>query len=277
MPLVFVPTPLGNLRDITLRAIDVLRECDLVVAEDSRVARKLLNALDVRRKRIVSYREQNARRATPQILESARENLVAVVTDAGMPGISDPGAELVAAAREAHVPVEVLPGPSAVVGAAVLSGFPIARFVFEGFLPRTSSARRAAFARALNLRIVSVWYESPNRIKAALRDLAAIAPDSRVFLLREYTKRFEEQLAGSPAEVAMRLSDHVRGEITLVVMPVPAVTAIPPARRLDERIDELLAESHSVASVAKTLAGEGFGERRDIYARAGKRKRSRGE
>lgn len=277
MALVFVPTPLGNLRDVTLRAIDVLRECDLVVAEDSRVARKLLNALDVRGKRIVSYREQNARRATPAILDRAKAGLVAVVTDAGMPGISDPGAELVAAAREAGVNVEVLPGPNAALGALVLSGFPIARFVFEGFAPRTSSGRRAAFARAIDLRIVSVWYESPNRIRASLRDLAAIAPDARVFVLREYTKRFEEHLMGSPAEVAMRLLDHVRGEITLVVLPPPLPEPIRSSRQLDERIDELLAQSHSVAAVAKTLAGEGFGERRDIYARAGKRKRARRE
>ena len=277
MPLVFVPTPLGNLRDITLRAIDVLRDCDLVVAEDSRVARKLLNALDVRRKRIMSYREQNARKVTSAILNRARESLVAVVTDAGMPGISDPGAELVAAARDANVRVEVLPGPNAALGAAVLSGFPIPRFLFEGFPPRTSSARRAAFQRALDLRIVSVWYESPHRIRAALRDLAAIASDARVFVLREYTKRFEEQLAGTPADVAMRLLDHVRGEITLVVMPPPAAAPSRSEHRLDERIDEMLAQSHSVAAVAKALANEGLGERRDIYARAGKRKRARGE
>ena len=110
-----------------------------------------------------------------------------------------------------------------------------------------------------------------------MRDLAAIAPDARLFVLREYTKRFEEQLLGSPAEVAMRLLDHVRGEITLVVMPPRAVAALRSPHSLDERIDELLAQSHSVAAVAKTLANEGFGERRDIYARAGKRKRARRE
>lgn len=278
MPLVFVPTPLGNLRDITLRAIDVLRECELIVAEDTRVARKLLTALALPGKEIFSYREQNARGATGPILARARESLVAVVTDAGMPGISDPGVELVAAARAAGIGVEVLPGPNAALGAAVLSGFPLGRFIFEGFPPRASSARRASLKRALELGIAGIWYESPNRIRGMLRDLSAVDPAARVFLLREYTKRFEQQLSGTAAEVGARLAEPVRGEITIVVMP----SASPAARRvsqreLDKRIDALLATSHSVAAVAKALAAQGLGERRDIYARAGKRKRARGE
>ena len=278
MPLVFVPTPLGNLRDITLRAIDTLRECALVVAEDSRVARKLLTALALPGKEIFSYREQNARGATGPILQRARDSLVAVVTDAGMPGISDPGIALVAAAREAGIGVEVLPGPNAAVGAAVLSGFPLERFVFEGFAPRSSSARRASFKRALALGIASIWYESPNRIVSALRDLAQVDPAARVFLLREYTKKFEQHLGGTPGEVSAALAQPVRGEMTLVVMPsAPPAAQRPSPRELDAQIDALLGDSHSVASVAKTLSAQGLGERRDIYARAGKRKRARGE
>jgi len=278
MPLVFVPTPLGNLRDITLRALDVLRECTLLVAEDSRVARKLLAALELPGKEIRSYREQNARTATNPILERARREIVAVVADAGMPGISDPGAELVAAARAAGVAVDVLPGPNAALGAAVLSGFPMHRFVFEGFPPRSSSARRASFNRALELGIPSIWYESPNRIRASLRDLASVDPSARVFLLREYTKRFEEQLHGTAAQIEAKLGERVRGEISFVVMPSPPAPARPPStREIDEQIDTLLASSHSVSSVAKTLAARGYGERQAIYARAGKRKRSRRE
>jgi 16S rRNA (cytidine1402-2'-O)-methyltransferase len=125
MPLVFVPTPLGNLRDITLRSLDALRDAALIVAEDTRVARKLLSALDLEQREVWSYREQNAATVTGGILDRAREQLVAVVTDAGMPGISDPGSDLVAAAREAGVAIEVLPGPSAALGVAVLSGFPL--------------------------------------------------------------------------------------------------------------------------------------------------------
>jgi 16S rRNA (cytidine1402-2'-O)-methyltransferase len=277
MPLVFVPTPLGNLRDITLRAIDVLRECELVVAEDSRVARRLLSALALPGKEIRSYREQNARSATGPILERARTALVAVVTDAGTPGISDPGSELVAAAREARIDIEVLPGPNAALGAALLSGFPIARFIFEGFPPRTSSARTASLKAALAMEIASIWYESPNRIRETLQELAALDPAARVFLLREYTKRFEQQLSGTAEQVAAALPERVRGEITLVVLPSPASPAVHSQRELDARIDEMLNESQSVASVAKTLAAEGFGERGAIYARAGKRKRTREE
>jgi 16S rRNA (cytidine1402-2'-O)-methyltransferase len=277
MPLVFVPTPLGNLRDITLRAIDVLKECELVVAEDSRVARRLISALSLPGKEIRSYREQNARSATGPILDRARTSLVAVVTDAGTPGISDPGSELVAAAREAGIDIEVLPGPNAALGAAVLSGFPIARFIFEGFPPRATSARKAALETALALGIASIWYESPNRIRETLQEFASLDPAARVFLLREYTKRFEQQLSGTAEQVAAALPERVRGEITLVVLPSPAKQVSHSARELDTRIDELLADSQSVASIAKTLAAQGFGERSAIYARVGKRKRTRGE
>ena len=279
MPLVFVPTPLGNLRDITLRALDALRDCSLLVAEDSRVARKLLTALELPGKEIWTYHEHNAETATAGILDRAQEQLVAVVTDAGTPGISDPGSALVAAARERGIPVEVLPGPSALIGAAVLSGFPLRRFLFEGFAPRTASGRREAFARALSSGIPSIWYESPQRIRAALGDLAAVDPQARVFLLREYTKRFEEQLQGTAAEVAARLAEPVRGEIALVIMPSRTATApeAPAAEDVDAQIDALLDERQSVSAIAKALSERGCGERRHIYARASERKRFRRE
>ena len=202
MPLFVVPTPLGNLGDITRRAIEVLRDADLIVAEDTRVARKLLNAYEIGPKELWSYREQNAAAVTAGILERAREQRVAVVTDAGMPGISDPGNELVAAARANGIAIDVLPGPSALLGAAVLSGFDLRRLLFEGFPPRTSAARREHFIAALRCGATTIWYESPQRILAALADLEIVAPGAQVFLVREYTKRFEQQLLGTPAEVA---------------------------------------------------------------------------
>lgn len=273
MPLIFVPTPLGNLRDVTLRALDVLRDCDLLVAEDTRVARKLLNALALPGKPIWSYREQNAEGATASILERAARELVAVVTDAGMPGISDPGTELVAAARAAGVDVEVLPGPSAAIGAAVLSGFTLRRFLFEGFAPRASAQRRAAFARNREAGVPSIWFETPQRIRAALSDLAAVDPSANVFLLREYTKRFEEQLCGKPHEVAQQLAEPVRGEIVLVVQPSAPVISHAETD-VDAEIDVLLERTSSVREIAKTLADRGLGERRAIYARACERKRA---
>src|ERR1700681_948601 len=215
MGLVFVPTPLGNLRDITLRAIDVLRDASLIVAEDSRVTRRILSALEIGGKEIWTHHRHNARATTPPLLERARAETVAVVTDAGTPGISDPGSALIAAARAAGIPVEVLPGPAAFVCAAVLSGFDLHRFAFAGFAPRRAAARRAAFRAALGT--TTVWYEAPHRILAALADLAAVAPQRRVFLVRELSKLYEQQVLGTAAEVAAALETPVRGEIAFVV------------------------------------------------------------
>ncbi|MBV8637536.1 MAG: 16S rRNA (cytidine(1402)-2'-O)-methyltransferase [Candidatus Eremiobacteraeota bacterium] len=276
MPLVLVPTPLGNLGDITLRALETLRSADLVVAEDTRVTRKLLNALGVGSKELWSYREQNADGATPGILQRAASQLVAVVTDAGMPGISDPGEDLVAAARAASIAVEVLPGPSAVLGAAVLSGFPLRRFAFEGFPPRGSSARKAAFTHALRIGATTVWYESPQRILHSLDDLAAVAPDAQVFLVREYTKKFEQQVLGLPREVAAALEEPVRGEITFVIAPRDVAAEQHEMRIDDETIDALLDQGESVRDIAKQLSEKSGADRRELYERASKRKNARG-
>jgi 16S rRNA (cytidine1402-2'-O)-methyltransferase len=273
MPLVFVPTPLGNLRDITLRALDVLRDAELIVAEDTRVALKLLRGLDLPGREIWSYREANARRTTPAILERARTALVAVTSDAGTPGISDPGCELVAAARDAGVSIEVLPGPTAAMGVALLSGFPLQRFTFEGFAPRSSGARRDSFQRALHNGVTTIWYESPRRIRAALDDLAAVAPNVRVFLVREYTKLHEEQLAGTPRAIIARLADVPRGEVAFAVAPYAA--APPEAPDATAAIDALLADGERVGDVAKLLATRGFGDRRELYARTAARKARR--
>jgi len=273
MPLVFVPTPLGNLRDITLRAIDVLRESDLVVAEDSRVARKLLSALAIKGKEIWSYHGHNAKRVQGAILERARSSLVAVLSDAGMPGISDPGSELVRAAREAGLNVQALPGPNAAVCAALLSGFPLKRFTFEGFPPRPRGARRAAFQRSFASGMPSVWYESPQRIHETLADVGSVDAAALVFLLREFTKRYEQQALGTAGEVARELQDPARGEITFVVMPsVHYAGARAAPDDLDERIDAMLSERRSVAAIAKAMAAQGYGQRGDLYARAAARK-----
>jgi 16S rRNA (cytidine1402-2'-O)-methyltransferase len=275
MPLFVVPTPLGNLGDITRRAVEVLRDADLIVAEDTRVARKLLNAYEIGPKELWSYREQNAAAVTAGILERAREQRVAIVTDAGMPGISDPGSDLIAAARENGVAVDVLPGPSAVLGAAVLSGFDLRRFVFEGFPPRTSSARREHFATALRSGATTIWYESPQRIVASLADIGTVAPDALVFLVREYTKRFEQQLLGTPESVAQGLATPVRGEIVFAVAPYVRADPAQAPVDLDGEIDALLETGASVAEIARNLARRGAGDRRDLYARASARKAGR--
>jgi 16S rRNA (cytidine1402-2'-O)-methyltransferase len=277
MPLQLVATPLGNLGDITARGLDALRQADLIVAEDTRVARKLLSAFAIGPKELWSYREQNAASVTAGILERAREQRVVLVTDAGMPGISDPGSELVAAARDAGVAVEALPGPSAVLGAAVLSGFPLRRFCFEGFPARTSTERRAQLATALRSGMTTIWYESPQRILATLADLDALAPDARVFVLREYTKRFEQQICGTPAYTASSLELPVRGEIAFAIAPY-AIDERPAASEaeIDAAIDAHLAAGMSARDAARALAGEGLGDRRTLYARASERKARRG-
>ena len=273
--LIFVPTPLGNLRDITLRAIDVLREADAIVAEDTRVARRLLSALEIPAPKLLRHDEHSARTTVDAIVERAREERIAVVTDAGMPGISDPGIDLVRHARAQGVPVEVLPGPSAFVTAAVLSGFDLERFSFEGFVPRTPRGRREAFARALDLGTVSVWYETPHRILATLQELAALAPRTPIFLVRELTKLHEQQMLGTATELFAALPKPVRGEIVLVIAPtkIDALQPKPPKEAVDGEIELALAAGLSVATIARTLAARGFGDRREIYAIASQRKR----
>lgn len=277
MGLILVPTPLGNLRDITLRALDVLRDCDLLVAEDTRVARRLLSALALPAKPAWSYREQNAAAVTAGILERARLGTVAVVSDAGMPGISDPGRDLVAAARAAGIAIEVLPGPSAFVCAAVLSGFDLSRLTFCGFLPRAAGERERAFRSALGSGATTAWYEAPARIAASLRSLATVEPAAQVFIARELTKLHEEQLAGTPAEVLAALADPPRGEFVLVVAadPFAAKREVPgPPVDLDAELDRALAAGASVALAARELARRGLGTRAELYRRASDRRKA---
>jgi len=214
--LILCPTPLGNLEDITLRTLRVLRECDVIFAEDTRVSNKLLRHYDIRKPlRSFHERVETARIAELRAL-LAEGKAVAVVTDAGMPGISDPGSELVRAARESNAAIEVLPGPSAALAALVLSGFDVARFRFDGFPPRKSAERRRYLGGLQHEESPVVWFESARRVGELLRDVAAVLPQRRLFVLREYTKLFEQHLAGSAAELLRELKEQ-RGEFTIVL------------------------------------------------------------
>ncbi len=274
MGLIFVPTPLGNLGDITLRGLETLRTATTIVAEDTRVARRLLSAYDLPGREVFAYHEHNAATATEGILARARDAVVCVVTDAGMPGISDPGTQLVAAARAGGVSVEVLPGAVAFTCAAVLSGFDLRRFSFEGFVPRGGGERRAALARAATADAPSTWYESPQRIAATLGVLAEIAPDCRIFLVRELSKKFEQQLAGTAADVLRGLAGEIRGEIAFVIEGGAelATADAPPPTDVDAAIDELLLAGATLSSIGRELAARGLGDRRALYARASARK-----
>jgi len=219
MPLVVCATPIGNLQDITLRVIEQLAAADLVLCEDTRRTRILFDRYGIS-SRLASYHEHNEARRTAEILPrlEAGES-IALVSDAGLPGVSDPGTRLVAAARDAGLPVTVLPGPSAVETALVAAGFELERYRFLGFLPRGDRALAALWDDLASWPDAAVAFESPQRLPGTLRSLAAAMPDRRVAVCRELTKAFEEVVRGPARTVAARFESPPKGEITLVIGP----------------------------------------------------------
>ena len=216
--LTVVPTPIGNLQDITLRALQTLRDTDLIAAEDTRRSAILLLHHNIK-KPMVSLHEHNEESRTADLVEEiAGGKSVALITDAGMPGISDPGFRLIRACRERGLAVGVLPGPSAVITALVGSGLPTNAFYFGGFVPVKSGRRRAELERAVLRPETSVYFESPHRLLKTLQVLAEVAPKADVCVARELTKRFEEYRRGSPAELCAHYESRApKGEITLVI------------------------------------------------------------
>lgn len=218
--LYLVATPIGNLEDITLRAIRVLRECDVIAAEDTRHTGILLKHLAIQ-KPLISYHAHNEARRTLEIVERlARGQKVALVTDAGSPGISDPGERVVKAALAAGFRVEPVPGACALVAALTASGLPTDEFHFAGFLPHKSGQRRTELERLRSLPGTVVLYESPFRVEKLLGELADVMPDRPVVLARELTKKFEEFLRGTPADLLARLKDRaIKGEFVVLIGP----------------------------------------------------------
>jgi 16S rRNA (cytidine1402-2'-O)-methyltransferase len=217
VPLLVCATPIGNLEDITLRVLGALRDADVVLCEDTRHTRGLLerHGIDAR---LLSYHEHNEAARTAELLPRLeRGERVALVSDAGMPGVSDPGARLVRAALGAGIEVTVLPGPSAVETALVASGLVAERYEFVGFLPRGANALTALWESVADRTWPVVAFESPQRLPATLRSLAAFDPARPVAVCRELTKRFEEVARGTAVELAERFAAPPKGEITLVV------------------------------------------------------------
>ncbi|WP_210507021.1 16S rRNA (cytidine(1402)-2'-O)-methyltransferase [Naasia sp. SYSU D00057] len=217
--LVLAATPIGNLGDATVRLVDALRTATVVAAEDTRVTQRLLAGLKVEnRPRLVSLNEHNERERIAELLAIAADTDVLVLSDAGMPTVSDPGYRLVTAAVEADVRVTVLPGASAVPTALAVSGLPTDRFAFEGFPPRRPAERRALLAELAREPRTLVFFESPQRLGDLLADLAgAFGAERRVAVCRELTKLHEEVVRGTAAELAAWAADGVRGEIVVVV------------------------------------------------------------
>jgi 16S rRNA (cytidine1402-2'-O)-methyltransferase len=217
--LFLVGTPIGNLEDMTDRARRVLGEVDLVAAEDTRRTGRLLARFGIRA-RLVSFFEGNEAERLPQLLQALREGRdVAVVSDAGMPGLSDPGYRLVAACVREGIPVDVVPGPSAAVAALVVSGLPTDRFVFEGFLPRAGRARAERLAALASEPRTAVLFESPRRLARTLTDLLAAVGDRPAAVVRELTKLHQEVIRGSLSRVLEEVSRRgaVRGEVVVVL------------------------------------------------------------
>lgn len=253
MPLAVCATPIGNLEDVTLRVLGELREADLVLCEDTRRTRILLDRHGIEA-RLLSYHEHNEARRTAEVIPRLEAGeRVALVSDAGLPAISDPGARLVAAALEAGVAVTVLPGPSAVETALVASGLVGERYQFVGYLPRSAKALATLWEELSRWPWPAVAFESPQRLPATLQSLARVDPDRPAAVCRELTKQFEEVVRGTAAELAARFAEPPKGEITLIVGGGSAAEA-------DDRV--------ALAAVAE-LAALGIGRRQaaDLVSR----------
>jgi len=219
--LALVPTPIGNLGDITLRALEVLKNADLIAAEDTRHSAVLLRHHDIR-KPIISYYEHNEARRTPELLERLRagENVV-VIADAGMPSISDPGLRLVRACQLEGIAYTVLPGPSSLITALVGSGFPTDAFYFGGFIPPKEGGRERAVIAAGTREETSIFFESPHRLVRTLETFAKFLPERELCVARELTKQFEEYRRGTGAELAEHFTrTPPKGEIVLLLKPL---------------------------------------------------------
>ncbi|MCK4302293.1 MAG: 16S rRNA (cytidine(1402)-2'-O)-methyltransferase [candidate division Zixibacteria bacterium] len=216
--LYLVPTPIGNMGDITSRALEVLRDAELVACEDTRHSGQLLKKLDLK-KRLISYHDFNERARADQLVRQIRDGAsVAVITDAGSPGISDPAYRIVRAAIDNDIEIVPLPGPTAIIPALTASGLPTDRFFFEGFLPHKSAARRKKLERITDFQHTLVFYESPHRVEKSLGDMLEVLGDRPACLAREISKRYEQFLRGCISSLIDAITAKpVKGEIVLVV------------------------------------------------------------
>ena len=267
--LYIVATPIGNLEDITLRALRVLREVGLIAAEDTRTTRKLLNHYDIKTP-LTSYHEHNRRAKIPLLMETLKTKDVALVSEAGMPGISDPGYELVLEAIKGGVPVVPIPGASAVTTSLAVSGLPAERFLFLGFLPRRKVERRHLLESLKTQPHTIVAFEAPHRLLSSLEDMLAVLEDRHIAVCRELTKVHEEVFRGTISHALAHFGDPQRsatprGEFTLILTGASAAEV---ARDMDWARDELrrlkgegIKASKAVAMVARATDSH----RRDVY------------
>ena len=263
MPLAICATPIGNLQDVTLRVLEQLAAADIVLCEDTRRTRILLDRHGIAA-RLVSYHEHNEAKRTGEVLPRlAAGETIALVSDAGLPAVKDPGARLISAARDAGLPVTVLPGPSAVETALVASGFDVERYQFFGYLPRGDRALTRLWDELSSWIYVAVAFESPQRLPGTLASLAEALPDRPVAVCRELTKAFEEVVRGPGRDIAARFATAPRGEITLVFGPA-AQTAVPDRVGLEE-VAELVAAGVPRKQAADVVARLTGVSRNELY------------
>src|SRR5271166_4014690 len=270
--LYLVATPIGNLEDITLRALRVLKETDVIACEDTRQTQKLLNHYGITT-RTISYHEHNEMTRAAELVKEMQEGTsVALVTDAGMPGISDPGFRLISLAVRHHLPVVPIPGASAFLAALVASGLPTDSFRFSGFLPAKSGERRAALEAIKTSPRTQVFYEAPHRIVEALLDLVEVLGDARhVVIAREVTKLHEEFLRGRAGEVleTLKSRDGVKGEITLLIGKAEETEVQAPAESrvsVRQRVGQIMAEEKIDEKAAlKKVAKERGISKSEVY------------
>ncbi|MEH1960472.1 MAG: 16S rRNA (cytidine(1402)-2'-O)-methyltransferase [Nostoc sp.] len=262
-----VGTPIGNLEDMTFRAVRILQTVDIIAAEDTRHTGKLLQHFQVKTPQ-VSYHEHNRTSRIPELLEHlVNDKAIALVSDAGMPGISDPGYELVKACIEAGIPVVPIPGASAAITALSAAGLPTDRFVFEGFLPSKSQQRQQHLESLQTESRTLIFYESPHRLRDTLQDLAEVwGSDRQIVLGRELTKLYEEFWRGTIAEAIAHYSQREpQGEYTLVVAGIPASQPQLTEEELKAELKQLISQGISRSQASRQLAKFTFLPRRQLY------------
>ncbi len=269
MSIYICPTPIGNLEDITLRVLRVLREVDCIAAEDTRRTRKLINHYQIHTP-LVSYHEHNKEIKGDHILAMCMEGKdIALVSDAGTPGISDPGWELIRDAIEAGIEVICLPGPTALISALLLSGFQTASFIFDGFLPRKKSDRRKHLEELVNEGRTIIFYEAPHRLIGTLSDILEVIGERRICIVRELTKIHEEVFRGIVSQAVKRFSmDPVRGEIVILLEGAPK----PPDEEIIiqdadilQRVNDSMKNGMSTRDAIKEVAQHFNISRRHVY------------
>lgn len=259
-------TPIGNLKDITIRVIQALKEVDLIAAEDTRQTRKLCTRYKIRRP-LISYHKFNEKTRCKELIDKLKSGeRIALVSDAGTPGLSDPGHRLIKECIQVNIPVEVLPGPNAAIAALVISGLPTNRFAFEGFLPRKKGERRRTLAKLASEERTLVIYESPHRIVTFLKDMAEVFGARKIVLVRELTKKFEEIIRGNIEEVMDFVErSQLKGEIVLIIEGRPKEVKEYSNAFIEARVNELIERGFSRKDAITEIAKSTRLARRIIY------------